>query len=46
MENELDKNAIAVFTIDNAPGAPTSQVIKETVVERYLEKPDQQYISA
>jgi len=36
----LDKNTLIVFTSDNGPGPLTSQVISESVVERYLDKPD------
>jgi len=35
----LDKNTLIVFTSDNGPGPLTPQVISESVVERYKEKP-------
>lgn len=38
-ESGMDKNTVVVFTSDNGPGPLTPQVIKETVVERYKEKP-------
>ena len=39
-EEGLDKNTLIVFTSDNGPGPLTSQVISESVVERYRDRPD------
>ena len=39
-EQELDKSTLIVFTSDNGPGPLTPQVISESVVERYIDKPD------
>jgi len=39
-EQGLDKNTLIVFTSDNGPGPLTSQVISESVVERYQTRPD------
>ena len=36
----LDENTLVVFTSDNGPGPLTPQVISESVVERYHERPD------
>lgn len=36
----LDENTVIVFTSDNGPGPLTSQVLNESVVKRYIEKPD------
>jgi N-acetylgalactosamine-6-sulfatase len=38
-ENGLDKNTIVVFSSDNGPGPLTKQVLTESVVKRYKEKP-------
>jgi arylsulfatase A-like enzyme len=35
----LDKNTIVVFSSDNGPGPLTDQVISESVVKRYKERP-------
>ena len=39
-ESGLDKNTMVVFASDNGPGPLTPQIINETVVERYKERPD------
>lgn len=36
----LDRNTLIVFTSDNGPGPLTPQVLSESVVERYKERPD------
>jgi N-acetylgalactosamine-6-sulfatase len=39
-EEGLGENTLVVFTSDNGPGPLTPQVISESVVERYIDRPD------
>ena len=39
-EEGLDESTLVVFTSDNGPGPLTPQIISESVVERYIDRPD------